>query len=70
MDKALRRNEFLLKDTYHKFDWRSQDLDEITYVREKWGRFEGKWWGEIRRALLQKPGSAQCHDGHDYEGGI
>ncbi|GJT04226.1 zinc finger, CCHC-type containing protein [Tanacetum coccineum] len=36
-------------------DWRSQDLDEITYVREKWGRFEGNCGGAIPKSSCRKP---------------
>ncbi|GJZ80449.1 pol polyprotein [Tanacetum coccineum] len=58
--KIIRSTKDMLKS---KFDY------EITYVREKWGRFEGNCGGAIVRKLLQNQASAHGNmTGTDYEG--
>ncbi|GKB92887.1 retrovirus-related pol polyprotein from transposon TNT 1-94, partial [Tanacetum coccineum] len=65
-DKIIRSTKDMLKS---KFDMKDMGLadDEITYTREKWGRFEGNCEGRNSKELLQNQASAHDHNEHDYE---
>ncbi|KAJ9567389.1 hypothetical protein OSB04_003355 [Centaurea solstitialis] len=56
-----------------KIDLLNEDLEEIYMeqpkgfvAQEKWGRFEGNYWGYIPKAFSE-PGSVHDHNEHDYE---
>ncbi|GKB87268.1 hypothetical protein Tco_0959540, partial [Tanacetum coccineum] len=48
-------------------DQPKEEEDEITYVREKWVRFEWNYKGRNSLELLQNQASVHDHNEHDYE---
>ncbi|GJX69897.1 hypothetical protein Tco_0307068, partial [Tanacetum coccineum] len=56
-----------MKENLTQFTGDPKILDEITYVREKWGRFKGNCGWCNSQELLQNQASVHDHNDHNYE---